>query len=272
MILIKKGDDFMKRTIFLMFSVLLLLILFGCSDVKDNNVTPSDTAAVTTEAPATDTTKTEETTSPLETEQQIIWASEPDSYASDALPIRGKVMIGFTDLHEALKDYDEDTVIGVAIGAVLDAIDTENVVLDYTYNGKTLDEYKKTQDDANREWFNLVYYKQVSEQAEEVIAAYDKYLAAKAMYIEAQAHVNQPITNMYHDKLEPFGFKLAYDRSNDSVREYLSICGFSAVYTISVKDFYEFARYVENTKEGYIFCYGMELTEAATITWKTIDK
>lgn len=263
----------MKRTIFLMFSVLLLLILFGCSDVKDNDVTPSDTtAAITTEAPATDTTKTEETTAPPETEKTIIWASEPDPYLSDALPVRGKATIGFTDLHEALKDYDEDTVIGVAIGSALKAIDTENVVLDYTYNGKTLDEYKKIKNDANREWFNWEYYNQPSDQANDVNEAYDNYLAANAMYIEALAHVYQPITNMWHAKLEPFGFKLAYDRSNDSVREYLYICGFSAVYTISVKDFYEFARYVENTAEGYIFCYGMELSEAAKITLKTIDE
>jgi hypothetical protein len=76
----------MKRTIFLIFLVILLLTVCGCGDVKDNDVTPSDTtAAITTEAPATDTTKTEETTAPPETETPIIWASEPDSSMSEGI-------------------------------------------------------------------------------------------------------------------------------------------------------------------------------------------
>ncbi len=236
----------MKRTIFLMFSVLLLLILFGCSDVKDNNVIPSDTTAVTTDSPATDTTKSEETTAPPETEKPIIWASEPEKSGPIFPVVPWSEVVIEAQLKNIMETADDDAVVGISM--------LYHVPLDpeITYGGKTLEEYHSP---------GYALYLELQELREKLLIEGIK-TNEDERYIELEAK-HEEAGNQYLDALHYI--------EQESLKKCLIKHGFDIIYTydesteitkwiptVSVKNLKEMIENVEGSEEGYILGLAVE--------------
>lgn len=236
----------MKRTIFLMFLVILLLTVYGCGDVKNNDVTPSDTTAVTTEAPATDTTKTEETTSPPETEQPIIWASEPEEAGPIFPVVPNSGVVIEAQLKNIMETADDDAVVGISM--------LYHVPLDpeITYGGKTLEEYHSP---------GYALYLELQELREKLLREGikehedERYIELEAKYAQSEKEYIDVCEYIKQESLKKclikHGFDIiyTYDESTEITKW---------IPTVSVKNLKEMIENVEGSEEGYILGLAVE--------------
>jgi len=229
--------------------VLLLLIFFGCGDVKDNNVTPNDTTTVTTEAPTIDTTKTEETTAPPETEKTIIWASEPDGLGPVSMPVqRGWVELK-PQLENIVETADDDAVVAISIGAGCYTVPIDPEI---TYGGKTLEEYhspgyalylelQELREKLLKEGIN-------ANEDERYIELEAKYAQSEKEYIDVCAYIKQESLKKCLIK-HGFDIIYTYDESTEITKW---------IPTVSVKNLKKMIENVEGSEEGYILGLAVE--------------
>ena len=231
----------MKRTIFLMFLVILFLTVCACGDAKDNDVTPSDTTATTTEAPTTDTTKSEETTAPPETEQQIIWASEYYD-PGPLLPLVGKGGVELTPpLENIVETAADDSVVAISIGIYTVPYDPE-----ITYGGKTYEEYHSP---------GYALYLELQELREELIREGinanedDEYLELEAKYAEEEKQFIDVCNYIKQESLK----KCLIKHGCNIIYTYDESTGITKwTPTVSVKLLKEMIENVKGSEEGYI--------------------